>query len=85
MLILFVDDERNRIFQWLCKTDSSIDHIAARAKHESETGKWFIHSEEYLNWKQASGSFLWLYGIPGSGKSILWRVHDLTYLRPSSY
>lgn len=85
MLTLFVDEERNKIFRWLSKTDPFVDHNAARARHEPETGGWLIDSKEYLSWKKASASFLWLHGIPGSGKSILWRVHDLTYLWPSSY
>ena len=35
------------------------------------TGNWFIESPVFTNWKTTPGSFLWLYGIPGCGKSVL--------------
>jgi phosphatidylglycerophosphatase A len=35
------------------------------------TGNWFLNSTEFTSWKTNLGSFLWLYGKPGSGKSIL--------------
>lgn len=37
----------------------------------AETGIWFTESLVASNWKTAPGSFLWLYGIPGCGKTIL--------------
>jgi archaellum biogenesis ATPase FlaH len=35
------------------------------------TGQWFLGSPQYTQWKETGPSFLWLHGIPGSGKSIL--------------
>lgn len=69
---LYTELNRDELFQWLSITDSSVDHDNARIKHEPETGNWFIHGVEYLQWKQTPGSFLWVHGIPGSGKTILW-------------
>ena len=65
------------ILQWLYITDPYVNHNAARAKCEpkTETGSWFIHGEEYRRWKEQPSSFLWLYSIPGGGKTILWRVN----------
>lgn len=37
----------------------------------AETGTWFTESLVASSWKKASGSFLWLYGIPGCGKTVL--------------
>ncbi len=35
------------------------------------TGNWFLNSTKFTRWKTDLDSFLWLYGKPGSGKSIL--------------
>ncbi|RDL42520.1 Uncharacterized protein BP5553_02499 [Venustampulla echinocandica] len=65
------DDKRNGIIRWLSQADPGNNQIAARKKHQDQTGKWFTEGEEYLQWKQDPDSFLWLYGIPGCGKTIL--------------
>lgn len=36
-----------------------------------KTGTWLIESEVFLRWTLNAGSLLWLYGIPGCGKTIL--------------
>ena len=36
-----------------------------------DTGIWFLKSQMFSNWKISPGSLLWLYGIPGCGKSVL--------------
>jgi hypothetical protein len=35
------------------------------------TGEWFLEGARYCEWKTTASSFLWLHGIPGSGKSVL--------------
>ncbi len=34
-------------------------------------GSWLLRSQQYLDWKTYSNSFLWLHGIPDCGKTIL--------------
>lgn len=34
-------------------------------------GEWFFNGQEFQKWKKQPGSLLWLYGIPGSGKTVL--------------
>lgn len=58
-----------------------MEHQAARAKFEPETGTWFIDSEDYLQWKEQAGSFLWLHSSAGCGKTILWRVFMISQLQ----
>ena len=43
----------------------------ARRLRFAKTGTWFVDGPIFAHWKVSSGSFLWLYGIPGCGKSIL--------------
>ena len=35
------------------------------------TGLWFLNGKSFADWKSASPSYLWLHGIPGSGKTVL--------------
>jgi len=67
-----LDDNRNQILKWLSNTDPTINHNAACEKHEPQTGNWFIQGKDYSQWKETPSSFLWLHGIPGCGKTILW-------------
>ncbi|KAJ5626555.1 hypothetical protein N7528_003982 [Penicillium herquei] len=40
----------------------------------SNTGDWFLEMNEYVGWKSNSGKLLWLSGISGCGKSVLWYI-----------
>jgi DNA replication protein DnaC len=40
-------------------------------QQQAGTGRWFLESEQFSTWKTDAASFLWLYGIPGCGKTIL--------------
>jgi Cdc6-like AAA superfamily ATPase len=40
-------------------------------QHQGGTGLWFLESEQFSRWKIDAASFLWLYGIPGCGKTVL--------------
>ncbi|KAF9638105.1 Ankyrin-3 [Lasiodiplodia theobromae] len=36
-----------------------------------EAGQWFLDSSEFQQWGNSLGSLLWVYGMPGSGKTVL--------------
>ena len=57
--------------QWLEAPDPSTNYNKALKDRNPRTGSWFIKSSTYAEWKAARGSFLWLHGIPGCGKTIL--------------
>ena len=40
-------------------------------QRQPDTGLWFLEGEDYAAWKANPASFIWLYGIPGCGKTIL--------------
>ncbi|KAH8817231.1 hypothetical protein F5884DRAFT_778825 [Xylogone sp. PMI_703] len=63
--------EYQQIIQWLKASDPQGKHIFNLKKRQPETGNWFIFGKRYEEWFQSPGSFLWLYGIPGSGKTML--------------
>ncbi|KAH7359929.1 hypothetical protein BKA66DRAFT_562105 [Pyrenochaeta sp. MPI-SDFR-AT-0127] len=61
----------SRIHRWLCAPDPSVNYQKALKQRQHDTGLWFLEGEQYANWKKDSASSLWLYGIPGCGKTIL--------------
>jgi hypothetical protein len=56
---------------WLQAPDVSVNHDAIYAKHHPKTGLWFIDGHRFANWLVERGSFLWLNGFAGCGKSTL--------------
>ncbi|KAH0553118.1 hypothetical protein GP486_006694 [Trichoglossum hirsutum] len=65
------DEQHERILKWLIATDPSSNHVAACNLHEPHTGTWLTRSPDYKRWMEGSIRFLWLHGIPGSGKTVL--------------
>ncbi|KAH9970768.1 hypothetical protein BJV74DRAFT_256116 [Russula compacta] len=68
------EEQRNQLRQnlakWLSPADPSINYNTATNAHHGNTALWFIQSDTFNNWKQSS-SLLWIYGKPGSGKTVL--------------
>ncbi|KAF7977234.1 hypothetical protein HWV62_4335 [Athelia sp. TMB] len=64
--------QKSKIHEWMKAPDTSPSYNAARKRHQSGTGSWFLDGEQFRDWKERPGSTLWLYGGPGCGKTILW-------------
>ncbi|KAH0556306.1 hypothetical protein GP486_005768 [Trichoglossum hirsutum] len=60
-----------KIERWLSPPDPSTNHNRALQQRQEGTGLWFLHSDAFAKWQIQRNSFLWLYGIPGCGKTIL--------------
>ncbi|EFX04154.1 vegetative incompatibility protein het-e-1 [Grosmannia clavigera kw1407] len=67
------DTERQKIFNWLEKTNPSAKHNQSFELHEKHTSEWILRLPKWEDWldQTASTRFLWLSGIPGSGKAVL--------------
>ncbi|KFY31801.1 hypothetical protein V493_00784 [Pseudogymnoascus sp. VKM F-4281 (FW-2241)] len=65
------DSKLVEIRRWLSAPDPSINYRKALNLRQSDTGLWLLESEIYSKWKSNASSFVWLYGIPGCGKTIL--------------
>ncbi len=65
--------ERTRceIREWLNAPDPRINQIDAENKCMDDTGLWFVDGQIYEQWRFSQGSFLWLYGLAGCGKTVL--------------
>ena len=51
--------------------DPSVKYMEALEDRNDKTGKWLLEYEAFSRWKRNSTSILWLFGIPGCGKTIL--------------
>ena len=60
-----------KVLTWLGGPDPSINHEEARNKHQEGTGDWFLRLPQFNRWKQRQIRSIWIHGIPGSGKTIL--------------
>lgn len=66
-------EERQKNFKdWLQPHDPSFDYQREKEKRGENTCQWLLESRRFRSWKKASNnSFLWIYGIPGCGKTVL--------------
>ena len=66
-----IKGDQAKVLRWLAGADPSTNYNTARKKHEKNTGSWLLQSPEFKSWKESDGSIMWLFGIPGAGKTIL--------------
>ncbi|KAH7196238.1 hypothetical protein BKA60DRAFT_625831 [Fusarium oxysporum] len=59
------------IKDWLSPPDSSTNANHARQIRHEGTGEWFLNSAAFREWETGSRQHLWLYGLPGCGKTVL--------------
>ena len=65
------EQRRLNIERWLSPSDPSANYNKALQQRQEGTGLWFLQTHAYAQWKMQRNSTLWLYGIPGCGKTIL--------------
>jgi hypothetical protein len=66
------DEYLKRIEEWLQVPDPSSDYLSGLNLDTQHTGSWIYDNYHYFNtWVETAGSFLWIYGSPGCGKTIL--------------
>ncbi|KAF2220909.1 hypothetical protein BDZ85DRAFT_251468 [Elsinoe ampelina] len=61
----------NTLQAWLSAPDSSSDIHRLLNERCTGTCSWIFEQHLYKKWLQDSDSFLWVHGLPGSGKSVL--------------
>ncbi|KAH9028687.1 hypothetical protein EDB85DRAFT_2147778 [Lactarius pseudohatsudake] len=73
---------RDNLRRWVTPPDPSTNHNIACDIHHGGTAEWFYQGSTFAEWKSI-GSLLWIYGKPGSGKSILCStiIQDIASLR----
>ncbi|PGH17507.1 hypothetical protein AJ79_01107 [Helicocarpus griseus UAMH5409] len=66
-----VTARRRQVYQWLCNVDYQAIHDRASSEHSSGTGSWVLESDQLQSLLAGKYRFLWVHGIPGSGKTVL--------------
>jgi hypothetical protein len=65
------EERLRKICNWLSAPDPSTNYRKAHEQRQAETGLWLLDGSKFTEWKERAESRLWLYGIPGCGKTIL--------------
>ncbi|KAJ7253929.1 ectomycorrhiza-induced ankyrin-domain/NACHT-domain-containing protein [Mycena rebaudengoi] len=69
---LICKEIRTRLDEWLKPPVHVANNQCNAANvHHPKTGLWLLERPEFREWIYAPGSFLWLHGISGSGKTVL--------------
>jgi hypothetical protein len=66
-----IEERLGKIYSWLSAPDPSTNYHKAHKQRQTKTGLWLLESAKFAEWKKSAASRLWLYGIPGCGKTIL--------------
>ncbi|KAM0238863.1 hypothetical protein ACHAP5_008552 [Fusarium lateritium] len=65
-------EQRRKLLGWISDVKYEQHHEQAKSEVLKGTGQWLLNDALFVCWKNKSASsILWLYGIPGSGKSKL--------------
>ncbi|CUS10689.1 unnamed protein product, partial [Tuber aestivum] len=59
------------VLVWLNAVDPEANYLSALDVRAPGTGNWLLRGREYVDWKEGREGVLWLYGMPGCGKSVL--------------
>ncbi|KEY72974.1 hypothetical protein S7711_04648 [Stachybotrys chartarum IBT 7711] len=65
------DRHVEKIQDWLCPADPSINIDHARKLRHEGTGAWLLKESFFQSWRSGSRQHLWLYGLAGCGKTVL--------------
>ncbi|KAK0234304.1 hypothetical protein IW262DRAFT_1452863 [Armillaria fumosa] len=60
-----------KVVNWLEPLNSPGKLREVRERRQPETCDWLLSHDLFISWCKSTGSFLWLKGIPGNGKTIL--------------
>ncbi|KAK7402593.1 hypothetical protein QQX98_011664 [Neonectria punicea] len=66
--------EQREICYWLEKSNPTEIHNYACRLYEHHTGSWMLRMKDWKSWLNNESRyirFLWIYGIPGAGKTVL--------------
>jgi hypothetical protein len=66
-----LDERKTRVIQFFRPVDPQQNHDMSMKLKFPGTGQWFEDLQAYKNWSNGLASGLWVYGIPGAGKTIL--------------
>ena len=66
-----MSNDRHHILRSFGKVDPQERHRMSRKLRHPTTGLWLTEGPEFQDWLTSVNARLWLYGIPGAGKTVL--------------
>lgn len=71
MLTSKTETSKDSFRKWLWRTNPSSNHNTACAQRETGTAEWVIQLPQWGDWLHEKFQCLWIHGIPGAGKTVL--------------
>ncbi|KAL8835231.1 MAG: hypothetical protein Q9170_003393 [Blastenia crenularia] len=71
MVDLCMSQEQEKDLAWLSTVSPALKLNDFQRERQPGTGTWLFDLPEFSNWLETSNNALWIYGIPGAGKTIL--------------
>ncbi|KAI4138521.1 MAG: hypothetical protein LQ341_004630 [Variospora aurantia] len=71
MLLIQLTQEQEKALAWLSPVNPARKHRDFSQDRQSGTGMWLFDLPEMAHWLESSDRALWIYGIPGAGKTTL--------------
>jgi hypothetical protein len=65
-----IAEQKRKVLQWLSSVDYEAKHKGASELQHPGTGSWLLENRDLQCWIAGETPFLWIYGIPGSGKTV---------------
>ena len=66
-----IDMDRQQVLESFVKADPRKNLDTSRKLRHAGIGLWFTEGSEFKKWLDTENARLWLYGIPGAGKTVL--------------
>ena len=66
-----INNEKQDILNSFARVDPRSNHEMGRKLRSPGTGLWLTEGQEFRQWLEIKNARLWLYGIPGAGKTVL--------------
>jgi cellobiose-specific phosphotransferase system component IIA len=79
-----ITGEHGKVISWLSPVNPAEKHAIFRAEYQEGTGLWIFDRHEYKAWEESQNGGLYVYGIPGAGKTTLATlvIETMTTQRP---
>jgi Cdc6-like AAA superfamily ATPase len=68
---VLMDQKSKKVLDFYDKATSAAIHDISRKLRHPGTGFWFTKGKIFAEWLTSTNENLWLYGIPGAGKTVL--------------
>ena len=64
-------EQHGHILDWLSPILPEVNFKRASALRQQGTGEWLLDEPQFKRWLTGETNFLWIHGVPGSGKTVL--------------